>query len=1316
MSKKGRRSRGFWSRFSGSGRKHQQSRRRLMSEQLENRLLLAGDMSAGINPQLHLDGNNDGAVTGLDALVAINYLNKHGSTTVAAMGEDPAFAELRFDYNADGHISPADPLAIINKLAEGEGTTTINVSTVNLDANLLVRSVSIRDDLLRLSFPDEDNWGDLAAGDQILLSNTGANGFYTVSSIGGTMNGDLRLTETTGLRGSADIAVGKVINSIGVGQNFLLGVLGEDVQAQPGGPFAVYTDVIFNSDANGTEAYATATALDVVGGNDPADPTFNFQFNGFLNDKSGDILTPGLINEAGAFRGFDSGLGAGQHLVFVANMKAGDTTGTLTIMPSASHELPSNDILLNGENDNQCTSEHMVQNRSCNGMVMFISGSIDIVSDIVAVDDGPFTFNEDSGPQTIDVLANDSVFNPPNTTPTLTAVTQPTNAPNSVTFTSSNVTFTPPAGVTGDFTFTYTITNGQNAFDSANVDVTVAEVNDEPINSVPGPQTTDEDIDLVFSSGNGNAISVTDPDGDVDVKVDLTPTLGTISIPTPGNAMVTTGANGLMTLSGIVSDVNNALNGLTYTPNSNASGAGSLRVFSSDPANSNLNDDDTVNITINPINDPPINTVPGPRTLFNTQTLTFGTGAFQVSDVDSSTLEVNLTVGQGTLQFGSGGTASNSLTATGSISSINAQLDTLIYDPINTFIGDDTLTMTTSDQTGGMDTDNVTLTVTPPQIPFAASDLYKPDEGTSAFTLNPNPLANDLMDDDASLSVTNVNSPANPTSTTGTLSFSGGNFTYTPPTDPDFFGTETFTYTIEQDPAPSSTGDSESTGTITVEIQPINDGPINSLGGNPISTSPTINGTEDTALPFSGGNALTISDIDAGSGDVTVTLRVNAGTLNVTATGGVQGNGGNQLTIDGTVSQVNNALGGLTYTPSTNFFGDDALVINTNDNGNTGASALSDSDTVNITIAPVNDPPTLVVPGKQSFFTDFDNRFSSEPAPFSIADVDAGTSNVQLDLTIGDGTLTISSTSGVTVEQNPGGHNGIRISGTVSNVNNALASGLTYNTSVDGNKTLNATVNDLGNTGSGGSQTASDPIDIEVLDFVPIDIVGQVFMDLDGNDVRDSNEPALSGVDLILSGTDFQGNTVNVPAMTDANGQYVFPGLKPNMTGQPYTITQSALPGLQENQGESNITTVNLDQKGNITVESGDLMFTEGSLDASHYPIYELFSLSNPVAESILIGDGWSIFTGWGSQYSNARFTPDSTGDAGTLTVYNSATQTDVSVSVSSANGTLTHKGPVGDRVYRITGGPSILSNPNPEGEDSNVTATDIAFASLFAR
>ena len=75
-----------------------------------------------------------------------------------------------------------------------------------------------------------------------------------------------------------------------------------------------------------------------------------------------------------------------------------------------------------------------------------------------------------------------------------------------------------------------TATDGTDT-DTQAISVTVDNVNDPPVNTVPGLQSTNEDISLVFSGGTGNPISIDDPDAGANlVDVTLTVTNGTVTL------------------------------------------------------------------------------------------------------------------------------------------------------------------------------------------------------------------------------------------------------------------------------------------------------------------------------------------------------------------------------------------------------------------------------------------------------------------------------------------------------------------------------------------------------------------------------------------------------------------------------------------------------------------------------------------------------------------------------------------------------------------------------------------------------------------
>ncbi len=143
-----------------------------------------------------------------------------------------------------------------------------------------------------------------------------------------------------------------------------------------------------------------------------------------------------------------------------------------------------------------------------------------------------------------------------------------------------------------------------------------------------------------------------------------------------------------------------------------------------------------------------------------------------------------------------------------------------------------------------------------------------------------------------------------------------------------------------------------------------NDAPVNSLPG-------TQNGLED--VPFTL-DPLSISDVDADTGNLQITLSVLHGTLTLdpgaSLPGNLQiaGNGSATLTLGGTVDDLNAALAALIYQGNLNYNGEDTLTMVTSDLGNFGdangngipgesGDALIDQDNLLIQLEAVNDAP-----------------------------------------------------------------------------------------------------------------------------------------------------------------------------------------------------------------------------------------------------------------------------------------------------------------------------------------------------------------------
>jgi len=142
----------------------------------------------------------------------------------------------------------------------------------------------------------------------------------------------------------------------------------------------------------------------------------------------------------------------------------------------------------------------------------------------------------------------------------------------------------------------------------------------------------------------------------------------------------------------------------------------------------------------------------------------------------------------------------------------------------------------------------------------------------------------------------------------------------------------------------------------TINVNPVNDAPVNTVPGT--QTIP-----EETQTAIAG---ISVADVDAAAGTISTRLQVSNGVLDVTLSGvatiSAGANGTNDLTIQGTVADVNATLASLLYTGNTDVTGvaADTLTVTTNDGGNTGTGgAQQDVDTVQIDLTAVNDPPTF---------------------------------------------------------------------------------------------------------------------------------------------------------------------------------------------------------------------------------------------------------------------------------------------------------------------------------------------------------------------
>ena len=250
-----------------------------------------------------------------------------------------------------------------------------------------------------------------------------------------------------------------------------------------------------------------------------------------------------------------------------------------------------------------------------------------------------------------------------------------------------------------------------------------------------------------------------------------------------------------------------------------------------------------------------------------------------------------------------------------------------------------------------------------------------------------------------------------------------------------------------------------------------------SASARPVNAVPGAQNTaEDTANVFSTGNGNELGFADADDTSHMLTLSVTNGTLTLAGTAGLlglSGNGTSTVTI-GTASpdaSILAALNGLTFAPTANFSGTATLSMSTAD-----ASSLADTDTVTIIVTAVNDAPVNTVPGGTA---GTEIGAATAITGVSVTDIDSGASLLFETLTssVGTSVITLGVTTGLTNLTGNGTSNVVSFNGTLAQVNAALAS-LTYTTPSAGAQTITLLSDDQGATGSGGSLTDSDVINI----------------------------------------------------------------------------------------------------------------------------------------------------------------------------------------------------------------------------------------------
>ena len=211
---------------------------------------------------------------------------------------------------------------------------------------------------------------------------------------------------------------------------------------------------------------------------------------------------------------------------------------------------------------------------------------------------------------------------------------------------------------------------------------------------------------------------------------------------------------------------------------------------------------------------------------------------------------------------------------------------------------------------------------------------------------------------------------------------STGELTWTTPKNPTN-ATNVISVVVTDNGTPSLTAQQS----FRVIVTAVNDAPV-------IAAPATKQIDEDTALTL---NDVSVTDPDAGVGQLRATVEAGQGTLSLNAPSGlvfnVAQNGTARLEFEGTLTALGNAFTALTYRPATNYAGADTISITVNDQGNTGSGgALSHRKEIRVTVTPVNDSPMISAVSAQRTV----ESTTVGPIAFAVGDVESSPSALKV--------------------------------------------------------------------------------------------------------------------------------------------------------------------------------------------------------------------------------------------------------------------------------------------------------------------------------
>jgi CSLREA domain-containing protein len=505
-----------------------------------------------------------------------------------------------------------------------------------------------------------------------------------------------------------------------------------------------------------------------------------------------------------------------------------------------------------------------------------------------------------------------------------------------------------------------------------------------------------------------------------------------------------------------------AARSLQITPAANQSGLATITVTVNLSGGGTLMD--TFTVTVTPVNDRPTFFILGAPAILE----------------DSAAQTVNLVtnINAGPLEEAQSVSFTATVNTNPGLFSVAPAVNssgTLTYTPAPNAFGDAIVTLVMKDNggtaNGGVDTSieqAFTISITPindvPTFTKGANQTVNEDAGFQ-FVSN---WATDVSQgpnesDGLSFQVTNNTNP-------GLFSqqpavFINGLLTYVP--NSNTTGSADITIVLKDTGGTANGGvDTSAPQTFTITVVAVNDAPLIALMSSFVQTN------QQTPLVFSfaNSNGIGLSDSDAGTNPIRVTLTATQGTLTLPVTAGltfVTGDGTDDatMTFTGFIGTINSRLSGLTFKPNNGFSGLASVQIIANDEGHTGAGGAQ-STTGNITI-------TVLSGGRFSFNTATPGvNETGGTATITVlrAGGAAGTATVSYATSDGTATSGASCTSGVDYIPTSGSftwNNGD------SSVRQFTITICNDGSNEDG-ETINLTLSNAGGTGSLGTQpTAS---------------------------------------------------------------------------------------------------------------------------------------------------------------------------------------------------------------------------------------------------